>query len=212
MVTERRERLIVFTRSPRRGAVKTRLIPLLGADGAADLHAALLDHTLKTARAVGAEKLELHAAEIDDDLSARAERYGATLFQQCCGDLGERMQYAFTRALAVDRCSAVVLIGSDCAVLSELHLAHAFDALREGCDAVLGPAEDGGYVLIGLTRAAPEVFSGIDWGTSSVMTQTRVRLQRLGWTWHELETLWDIDRPDDYLRLARSGFMSSGLR
>ena len=204
-----RERLIVFAKPPVAGAVKTRLVPRLGAQGAADLHAKLVEHTMSTAQAVGGVELELHAyGGSDAFLRACADTHDAAIVEQCGRDLGERMHHAFTRALEIDRCDRAVLIGSDCPALTAGHLSLAFEALRAGCDAVLSPAEDGGYVLIGLTRVAPELFSDIPWSTEVVMAQTRERLLRPGWSWRELETLWDVDRPADYDRLAASGVLA----
>jgi uncharacterized protein len=73
---------------------------------------------------------------------------------------------------------------------------------------VFAPCEDGGYALIGLTRVAAKLFDGVAWSTGNVMAQTRARLQQLGWTWRELETLWDVDRPADYARLVDSGLLN----
>ena len=97
----------------------------------------------------------------------------------------------------------VVLIGTDCPVLRATDLRAAARALRSGADAVLSPAEDGGYALIGLRRISPRLFSGVHWGTDTVLGETRTRLRQLGWRWRELRTVWDVDRPEDYRRLAR---------
>jgi hypothetical protein len=98
---------------------------------------------------------------------------------------------------------AAVLIGSDCPALRPSDLRRAARLLAGGADAVLAPAEDGGYALIGLRRVRDELFSGVRWGTEDVMRQTRERLARLGWRWRELRTVWDVDRPEDYRRLRR---------
>jgi rSAM/selenodomain-associated transferase 1 len=202
-LTDVRDRLIVFAKAPESGAVKTRLIPCLGADGAAELQARLIEHTMATAAEIGGVALELHGSTTANEfLRACARRYDAALVAQTEGDIGTRMSAAFTGALVTDGCGAVVLIGTDCPVITARFLHDAFESLRHGCDAVLGPAEDGGYVLIGLRSAAPELFSGVDWSTAAVMEQTRDRLRQLEWRWHELETLWDVDRPADYERRA----------
>jgi rSAM/selenodomain-associated transferase 1 len=204
MPSTSRERLVVFAKAAQPGAVKTRLMPVLGAAGAAALHRRLVEHTMDTARVAGAE-LELCASSVDDEfLRECAQRHGARLTAQSAGDLGRRMHEAFQRALNSERCSAAVLIGSDCPALTPRHLRLAFTALKDH-DAVVAPAEDGGYVLIGLSRLDPRLFEGIEWGTDRVMAHTRQRLDALGWRWHELETLWDIDRPADYERLLASG-------
>jgi uncharacterized protein len=94
-----------------------------------------------------------------------------------------------------------VLIGSDCPALRAADLRAAFAALRTGADAVIAPAEDGGYPLIGLRRVSPDLFEGIEWGGEQVLAATRLRLSRLGWKWIELRELWDVDRPADVARL-----------
>jgi len=183
-----RARVIVFAREPRAGRVKTRLIPLLGEQGAARLHARLVARALATARAAGIGEVEL--------LWARRQR-GA--------DLGERMQHALARGLR--RAPRAILIGADCPVLRARDLRRAARWLAGGADAVFAPAEDGGYALIGLRRVSPRLFAGVAWGGAQVMAQTRERLAALGWRWRELPTVWDVDRPEDYLRLQRAGLL-----
>ena len=100
----------------------------------------------------------------------------------------------------------MILIGSDCPSLRPADLRRASRLLR-GCDAVIAPAEDGGYPLIGLARNSPRLFQGIDWSTSSVMSQTRKAISGLHWRWRELRTLWDVDRPEDLERLNAAGLM-----
>ena len=190
---------IVFAKAPRAGEVKTRLIPALGAEGAAALHRQLVHRTLVTATDAGLGPVELHAAPnvADPFLQDCAKRFGIALAPQHGETLGERMRNAFDEALA--RHSRVLLIGTDCPVLTTQHLHDAQAALANN-DAVLIPAEDGGYALIGLTRCDNSLFDGIAWGGDTVLAATRERLRALRWRWHELDTLWDIDRPEDYLR------------
>ncbi|HEY0335846.1 MAG TPA: TIGR04282 family arsenosugar biosynthesis glycosyltransferase [Burkholderiales bacterium] len=207
-----RDAVIVFAKAPMPGAVKTRLIPVLGPEGAAALHGRLVERTVATASVAARDTVELHVAPEDDFLRCCAARYNAALVPQCGLDLGDRMHHAFERALLRGRCSAVVLIGSDCPALTALHIRCAFEALHDGYDAVLGPAEDGGYVLLGLTRTDRRMFEGIAWGTSEVLDQTRARLRGLGWRWRELETLWDVDTPADWARLKQSQLMGPVAR
>lgn len=190
---------IVFAKAPRAGEVKTRLIPLLGAEGAAALHRQLTRRTLVTATDAGLGPVELHAApDIDDAfLQDCAKRFGVALLPQRGNDLGERMRNAFDDALV--RHGRVLIIGTDCPVLTLRHLDDAQAALQTH-DAVLIPAQDGGYALIGLTRCDHRLFENIAWGGDTVLAATRERLRALKWRWHELETLWDIDRPEDYRR------------
>ncbi len=114
------------------------------------------------------------------------------------------MLHAFATLLRDHR--RVLLVGTDCPALTTAHLAQAA-ALLDDHDAVVWPAEDGGYVLIALHRAAPELFAGVDWSTPQVMAQTRERLQQLGWRWAEPAALWDVDRAEDYDRLLGSGLL-----
>ena len=197
--------VIIFARAPLPGAVKTRLIALLGAEGAAELHARLVKQTLETARAASFRRIELHATPDIDDPFFRfcAGRDSATLVPQAGAHLGARMLAAFESTLG--RRQRVLLLGSDCPALTARHLRQADHALRDGADAVFVPCEDGGYALIGLQRVDARLFDGISWGGATVMADTRARLASLGWRWQELETLWDVDRPEDYSRLISSG-------
>ena len=203
-------RVLVFAKAPRPGAVKTRLIPVLGAEGAAALQAKLIKHTLGIVRQ-SALRMELHGAPASDPfLTYCGARYNATLLEQCAGDLGARMLNAFTTALAGG--GSAILIGTDCPSLTARHLRQAAQALAAGNDAVITPTEDGGYALIGLARCDPHLFSDIAWSSAQVMEQTRTRLRDLSWRWTELEMLWDVDRPADYERLNASGLIPSAAR
>jgi rSAM/selenodomain-associated transferase 1 len=192
----------VFSNAPVSGTAKTRLIPSLGGDGAAALHRTLTRRTLATAIAADIGPVSLWCApDQSDSFFAECHReFGVSLHDQYGADLGARMHNAF-RVLLADHAVAV-LIGTDCAVLRTEHLCTAATVLREGTKAVFCPAEDGGYVLVGLGCAQPRLFSGIAWGTADVMDATRARLRELGWKWQELATLWDVDRPEDYVRFC----------
>ncbi len=104
-----------------------------------------------------------------------------------------------------------LLMGTDCPSLTADDLQESAEVLRRGVDAVIGPAEDGGYVLIGLRRHTPELFTGIPWGTGAVLPRTRERLSGLGWKWHELSEQWDVDRPEDIERLKQEGHFRKEL-
>jgi hypothetical protein len=199
--------VIVFAKAPQPGTVKTRLIPLLGAEGAAALHVKLVRRTLDTLRAASLKDAQLHCTPGTDDpfFWFCSGHYGVTLHDQAAGDLGERMRVALENALA-DHALAL-LVGTDCPALTARHLRQADRALRDGADAVFAPCEDGGYALIGLRRVDAMLFDGIAWGSVSVMTETRARLKQLGWAGSELELLWDVDRPEDYERLMDSGLL-----
>lgn len=188
--------LIVFTKAPVPGAVKTRLIPALGTHGAARLHSRLLERTLDTARALEHCRIELHVGPnaTHPAISDLATRAPIVLRSQCGTDLGARMRRALSMAL--ESASRAVLVGTDCPGLSTAMLEEALGAL-EGNDAVLGPALDGGYFLIGTHQPVRTLFHDIPWGTAQVLSMTRRRLRTLGWRWHELQPLRDLDRPED---------------
>jgi rSAM/selenodomain-associated transferase 1 len=200
-------RILIFAKAPQPGAVKTRLIPALGAQGAATLHAQLVEHTLAMVCAAGTGRVELHCAPNTSNPFFRfcSAKYGIALAAQSDGDLGERMFDAFSEAL--NTTSHVILVGTDCPALTVSYLIEALEALRDGSDAVFVPAEDGGYALIGLGKCDARLFEGISWGGSQVMAQTRGRLRELRWRWRELDPLWDVDRPADYQRLLQSGLL-----
>jgi len=195
---------MVFAKAPTPGRVKTRLAAVLGDDAAAALHRQFTERTLRTAQAAALGQVELCCSPGTNDafFAACANKFGVGLRAQGNGDLGARMARALEFALAQG--SPGLLIGSDCPALTPQYLREAAAALASANDAVFGPAEDGGYVLVGLARgpAAP-LFEGIAWGSATVMQETRQRLARLNWRWRELATLWDVDRPEDLSRLAR---------
>lgn len=198
-------RVAVFAKAPVAGAVKTRLAGVLGAEGAARLHAELVRHALAAACESGLGAVELWCAPDDRHsfFSQCAADFSVALKVQPEGHLGERMAHAFAESHRDD--DALLVIGADCPSLDANTLRDAARALRT-CDAVFAPAEDGGYVLVGLARPLPRIFEDIAWGGSAVMARTRERLAECGASFHELATLWDVDRPEDYARLQASGF------
>lgn len=200
----------MFAKAPVPGAVKTRLAAILGADAAASLHAGLVRHALSTAVQARMGPVALWCfPDASHSFFARCgEEFGVPLEAQRGADLGSRMRNAFEPAWAAR--SPLLVIGSDCPALGAEHLERAAAALREK-DAVLVPAEDGGYVLIGLARPVPSVFEGVAWGTAAVMAQTRERLAEAKVEWTELPALWDVDRPEDYARLQSGGLLAEVL-
>jgi rSAM/selenodomain-associated transferase 1 len=193
-------RLVVLAKAPVAGAVKTRLIPALGAEGAAALHRKLVRHALQTAVASALGPVELCCAPGPDHpfFTRCQEDFALGLTAQAPGDLGSRMAAAFDRVMPS---GPTILTGSDCPSLTVEDLRAAARALAQGRDAVLAPTEDGGYALIGLNRPRPELFADIEWSTERVMTRTRERLAALRLHWLELPTRWDVDRPEDLARL-----------
>lgn len=199
-------RIAVFAKAPVPGEVKTRLAALLGPDGAAALHAGLVRHALATAMLSGIGSVELWCAPDDSHVffAACAREFGVALRRQEGADLGARMEHAAADALGAGFSS--LIIGSDCPALEAGALREA--ALELGRhDAVLKPAEDGGYVMIGLSCAIPGIFDAIEWGGERVAAETRARLARRGASWKELATSWDVDRPEDYARARAAGLL-----
>jgi rSAM/selenodomain-associated transferase 1 len=187
----------ILAKAPEPGHAKTRLIPALGAVGAAALQAQLIAHTVATATTAAIGPVTLWATP-DEHHPAFQEIhrcFDIALARQVDGDLGDRMLAAITAAGG-----PVLVIGCDCPVLTATHLRDVADALASH-DAVIIPAEDGGYVLIGMRRPQPVLFSGVDWGSSTVMAETRWLLSAHGLSWRELPPLWDVDTPYDLERL-----------
>jgi uncharacterized protein len=194
-----------FAKAPRAGAVKTRLHERLGPEGAVAVARHL---TLRVAESLRALPPGWAARLCVDDtsdpfLAGLATREGRALCAQGEGSLGERMWRAADAALR--DCRAVVIVGSDCTGYDAAYLRQATEALDAGQDAVLGPASDGGYVLVGFTRLAAGVFAGIAWSSAAVLCQQRERFAALGLRWTELPERADIDRPEDLWRLDPPG-------
>ena len=192
--------LLVFTRAPIAGQTKTRLIPLLGAQGAAEFHQAILQSTLAEAKASNFETIEIWSAtENDHPLLKQCELdYSCVMKFQRGDDLGEKMHHATEATLAENK--FVVLIGSDCPAITTDILNQSYQHLSNGKDVVLGPASDGGYYLIGLKEPNPGIFQDIAWGEANVAERTRQNFAALGLDYVELEELSDIDTPEDYQR------------
>jgi len=193
--------IAIFAKAPLHGYAKTRLIPTLGAAGAARLQREMTLRALQVAKDADIGDVTLWCAPDSKQrffralMKSQANTQGLGFRKQVDGDLGERMAASFANTRG-----AMLLIGTDCPVLNPTHLQQAAKALAEGDDAVFIPAEDGGYVLVGLARPTPEIFREIAWGSAQVMAQTRERLTQLNLQWCELETLWDVDLPSDVMR------------
>ena len=195
-----RRALIIFAKAPAPGYAKTRLIPELGEQGAADLHKALCLRTIGQ---------NIYPAEWDTLLWCAPnqnaeffqeikEAYNLELFDQPEGDLGHKMSKAFERVL--EQYDQAVIIGTDCPVMEAARVRQAFAALSEGFAAVINPAEDGGYVLLGLKSPQAIAFEDIKWGGSDVFLHTRQRMEEAGLSCKELELLWDVDDANDFRR------------
>jgi rSAM/selenodomain-associated transferase 1 len=192
----------VLAKAPIPGFAKTRLIPVLGAAGAALLQERLIERAVATASAAAVGPIVLWTLphEGHPAFQAIGSRHGVGLARQADGDLGARMLAALAAASG-----PALVIGTDCPALEPGQLRRAADILRLGTDVVVFPAEDGGYVLIGMREPQPALFSGLHWGTADVMEETRRRLRRRRLSWQQPVTLWDVDLPEDLERLRRLG-------
>lgn len=197
-------RIVIFAKAPRPGKVKTRLIPALGAEGAAALASYLLHATLDEALQSQADSVELctEPAFADPAWHGVSLPESVILSNQGDGDLGERMARVVQRV--VNQGERVILIGTDCPDLIYPQLDRAIVALQTQ-QAVMFEAEDGGYTLLGLQAFDPCVFTQIAWSTDKVSAQTHLAFSRLGWQCKVLGQLPDIDRPED-LRWLPSGW------
>lgn len=190
----------VLAKAPIAGLAKTRLIPALGAQGAARLQRAFARDALRCAAEAQLGPVTLWCAPDAQHRFFRALRRtsGLRCLVQASGDLGARMHTAF-RLHCVE--GPLLLIGTDCPALRPSHLRKAARALIDGEDAVFYPAEDGGYVLVGLRQPQPTLFRDMPWSTPEVMARSRERARAAGLRLREFEPLWDVDLPADLPRL-----------
>jgi len=189
--------LIVFAKAPVAGQVKTRLISDVGEQRATELYKKFLTITLETAEQAGFTEIQLWVSgDINHPyIKYLGNTFHVTLHQQKGNDLGERMSNAFDSALAIY--SNAVLIGSDCPSLLNSDLNTAVDYLENGKDIVLGPAEDGGYYLIGMKKNKPELFLDVNWGKETVFSETCTLIEKNNLNLGVLEKRADIDRVSD---------------
>ncbi|MAL98522.1 MAG: hypothetical protein CL583_08740 [Alteromonadaceae bacterium] len=208
--------VIQFCKWPAAGNVKTRLIPALGEQGAVDAHLALSTAVLENLLVAGFP-VELWWDRAPDDLQyAESSRLFDLLKQngvkeqvQCEGNLGQRMSGALRDGL--ERAERVIIVGSDCPAVQGEYVRKAAAAL-EKTDVVLGPAEDGGYVLIGVRNLESRMFDGVEWGTDKVLLQTAQRAEEVGLTVGRLNTLWDVDEVEDWYRYLDSTGVADSSR
>jgi uncharacterized protein len=190
--------IVILAKAPIPGFAKTRLIPAIGAHAAAVLQERLTERTVATALAAGIGPVTLccDPDATHDTFLKMVTRMKITLRPQPPGDLGTRMLAAVATSTG-----PVLVIGTDCPALTEAHLRSAAMALRDGNDVVLIPAERGGYVLLGMRKAQPRLFSNIAWGGSSVLADTRARIVEQRLILVERPPLWDVDTEIDLARL-----------
>ena len=200
--------IAVLAKAPVAGFAKTRLIPALGAARAARLQARLTERTVETACAAATGPVTVWATPDESHAAFQAlrTRGNVTLARQPDGDLGARI-------LAGLKASGgpTLVIGTDCPAMMPAHLRKAADILRNGAD-VICPAEDGGYVLIGMRKPIAALFAGMSWSTADVMAETRRRMRYHRLTWQEPATLWDVDVQEDLPRLRGLGLLDEFSR
>lgn len=196
-------RIIVFAREPRLGQVKTRLASTIGDNKALALYTAMLTRVGTLLEASDLANWDLWVTSNSSHESFLSICKQKNIYLQKGKDLGQRMDFALSQTLHQEPIESVLIIGSDCPALEASYLNAALEALDSGIEIVIGPAADGGYVLIGSRQAIPELFSKISWGSDQVLAETRQRLVRHGLSYTLLETLWDVDRPEDLLRLEQ---------
>ncbi|MFT7470552.1 MAG: rSAM/selenodomain-associated transferase 1 [Kiritimatiellia bacterium] len=196
-----RSRIVVFAREPLLGKVKSRLAIEIGAQEALAVYQAMLARLgqLLTHAQIAAWDLWVTSNCSHKDFVSICNK--SNIYLQNGQDLGARMDAAIRHTLQQEDVESVILIGTDCPALTERYLEQALLALESGVDVVLGPAEDGGYVLVGMRRPIAAVFEDIPWGTDQVMHRTLETLSAKELTYKLLDTLWDVDRPEDLARL-----------
>lgn len=198
-------RIMVFSKAPDPGRVKTRLIATIGEDAAAELYRDLVHATLETAAGSGLCPVELWCSPgVSHPFFEQCrQQHGVELHAQIQGDLGRRMSHALQSSGRPGR--SLVLVGADCPTLSAADLEEAFTLLEQDNGVVLGPAEDGGYYLIGMREPCAFIFDDIPWGASTVLELTRARLRQRRIKCQCLTLRRDLDTADDYRAYLESG-------
>ncbi len=192
--------LLIFAKAPDAGKVNTRLIPHIGVERATQLQQDLIHDRLKKLSQAGLCELQLWCSPDADHKFFKQchELYNVSLFSQQGENLGQRMSLAIKEGLLTHK--NVILIGTDAPALGISEIKQAIQILRNNNDVVLVPAEDGGYVLIGMRQYSDEIFQSVPWGTDEVLSKTREIINRLNLKLTELDECWDIDRAEDYER------------
>ena len=192
--------VLVFAKAPVEGEVNTRLIPDIGVQAATLLQHDLLHQRLSmlTAADLCAVTLMCAPDKKHECFVSCEKQYPITLSEQSGADLGERLLNGVNAAL--EQYTFCIVIGTDAPALDEIIIKQAIDKLHESNDVVFVPAEDGGYVLVGMQQRHDYLFQGITWGSAQVMQQSRDGLERRNISYQELATCWDVDRLEDYQR------------
>ena len=190
-------RIMLFAREPKLGAVKTRLAARIGAEAALRLYRAMLRRVVETIEQSALAEFQLWAASDREHAEFLALCDFEDIRLQRGEDIGSRMRHAAAAELARESVECVLIVGADCPALTADYLKQALEALAAGVEIVLGPARDGGYVLIGLRRIPAELFDDVEWGGPGVLRQTLARARDLGLRHQLLPPSWDVDDVDD---------------
>ncbi|MBT8147396.1 MAG: TIGR04282 family arsenosugar biosynthesis glycosyltransferase [Gammaproteobacteria bacterium] len=193
-------RVLLFAKEPVYGQVKTRLHDAIGVKKAYDLHCSMLRYQVNNILDSGLAPMELWVSGNLGNPVLKSLPMDGHVYQQVGRDLGRRMQSAVVAAKS--RSDAVVLVGTDCPSVDREYLESALELLSAGRQLVIGPAEDGGYVLLGIRENLPRLFEDIPWGTDKVLPLTLERANQLKLDIELLPSRWDVDRPEDLARLA----------
>ena len=194
--------LAIMAKAPLPGTVKTRLVPPLTAEQAAELYRALLvDQFEQLSQVGGAARYVFYAPANAEEVLRELGGSGYAYRAQSDGDLGARMEHVFTELRCLGHRN-IVLVGSDLPALPLQILDDAFMRLaRQEAQVVLGPSRDGGYYLIGMNQSAPEIFDNMTWSHDRVLADTTARLDGLGLSYRMLPTWFDLDVAEDFQRL-----------
>lgn len=198
-----RSRILVFAREPRLGQVKTRLASGIGPQGALAVYQAMLVRLGLLLDAMQTPEWDLWVSSNKSHESFLSLCNKRNIYLQSGESLGARMDAAIRQTLLDTKIDQVILIGTDCPALTADYLDKALLSLESGVDVVLGPAEDGGYVLIGMACPQSAVFENIPWGSDQVLSKTLETLKAKGLRYELLDTLWDVDWPEDLPRLQQ---------
>ena len=203
-------KLIIFSKAPISGYVKTRLIPTLGTDKATQLHQYMLEQTIAMSSTLNNINCELHCAPDTSHqfFTILANKYNIKLVPQQNGDLGNRMSVALKESLINHK--KCILIGTDCPEIDHNYIHQAFKKL-DCVDVIIGPAKDGGYVLIGTKSHDDRLFHNINWSTSEVLKQTLQNIHHLNLKYNKMTALLDIDNGDDLDHLP-SHYLHNALK
>jgi rSAM/selenodomain-associated transferase 1 len=194
-------RIAVFAREPILGKVKTRLLAALGEEGALALYQQMLARIGSCIGAARLAQLDLWVTSNPSHESFLTICNKTNIYVQEGDDLGEKMAFTCDQTLIGEAVQSVLIVGTDCPVMDAAYLDSALTSLQAGSDVVIGPSEDGGYVLIGMRRPLPPLFADIPWGSDRVLAETLSTLEALSINYHLLPTLWDVDIPADLPRL-----------